>query len=90
MIVRLNSEEIVELGRQEASTKGNGGWQSLMVTLQTKLDPATGRIELDSDDLERISRYAFDYGNGGWENRLYKIFGRTLGPALGRTPPHAA
>ena len=89
MIVRLNSDEIVELGRQDVSTKGNGGWQSLMVTLQTRVHP-TGEIELNGDDLERISRYAFDYGNGGWEKRLHKIFGRTLGPMLGRTPPRAA
>ena len=90
MTVRLNSDEIGELDRQHASTKGNGGWQSLLVTLQTKVDRTTGLLLLDDDDLERISKYAFDYGQGGWEIRLRKIFGRTLGPALGRIPPRAA
>jgi hypothetical protein len=90
MIVRLNSDEVAELRRQDVSTKGNGGWQSLIVALQAKLSPTTPELQLDNDDIERISRYAFDYGNGGWENRLQKIFGRILGPTLGRTPPRAA
>jgi len=90
VIVRLNSDEVAELRRQDVSTKGNGGWQSLIVALQAKLSPTTAELQLDNDDIERISRYAFDYGNGGWENRLQKIFGRILGPRLGRTPPRAA
>jgi len=35
-------------------------------------------------DLERIPRYAFDYGNGGFEGRLRRIFERHLGPNLNR------
>ena len=27
----------------------------------------------DVRDLERIARYAFDYGRGGWETRLLAI-----------------
>jgi hypothetical protein len=30
----------------------------------------TGLLTPTRRDLERIPRYAFDYGNGGWENRL--------------------
>jgi hypothetical protein len=90
MTVVLNSTEIAELDRQHVSTKGDGGWQRLIVTLQTRLDRTTGRLVFNDGDLERISRYAFDYGSGGWENRLQKIFGRTLGPTLGGRPSRAA
>jgi hypothetical protein len=79
----LDPQEIAVLDRQPASTKANGGWQNLMVTLQQKLDRATGRLTLTIRDIERIRRYAFNYGNGGWENRLRAIFQRTLGPSLG-------
>jgi hypothetical protein len=35
-------------------------------------------------DQEEIVRYAFGYQHGGWQDRLVAIFGRTLGPELGR------
>jgi hypothetical protein len=82
--VTLNKAEIDILNRQDPATGGDGGWQSLLVRLQQKLDRQTCRLELNASDLEQIARYAFDYGNGGWEERLVIVFGRTLGPRLGR------
>ncbi|HSC18554.1 MAG TPA: hypothetical protein VLC74_06540 [Rhizomicrobium sp.] len=82
--VVLNAAEMAELERQDPATEGNGGWQSLLIELQGKLDRHSGALPLSESDLERIPRYAFDYRNGGWENRLKKIFARTLGRTLGR------
>lgn len=84
MVVTLSAAEIAILFRQDASTKEDGGFQSLLVSLQEKINRTTGVIDLSESDLERIPRYAFDYGNGGWENRLVGIFGRVLGNRLGR------
>jgi hypothetical protein len=84
MNVTLTASEIAELFRQPPSTKGDGGFQSLMVKLQMRTNRATGELFLTPYFLERIPRYAFDYGNGGWENRLLAIFSRNLGPRLGR------
>jgi hypothetical protein len=53
-----------------------------MVTLQERCDRATSEISLTARLRERIRRYAFSYGNGGWEIRLVSIFGRHLGPRL--------
>ena len=83
-IVTLNKNEADLLRRQDPSTESEGGFQKLLVTLQFLLDEESGAIELPEILLERIPRYAFDYGNGGWEERLNGIFARTLGPALGR------
>jgi hypothetical protein len=80
--IELNDAEKVLLYRQEPGTKSDGGWQQLMVKLQEITDEATGRIVIDQPLLERIQRYAFSYGNGGWESRLVGIFGRSLGPRL--------
>ena len=80
----LNQAEMAELFLQSASTEKDGGYQSLLVGMQKKINQATGEILLTAAELERISRYAFDYGNGGWENRLMAIFQRSLGPKLGR------
>jgi hypothetical protein len=45
---------------------------------------ATGEIKLSDDDLAEIQRCAFDYKQGGFEDRLVFIFGRVLGPKFGR------
>ena len=81
--VKLNAQELAVLYRQHPSTKSKGGWQRLLVTLREKVNPATRALTLSFADIERIHRYAFVYGNGGWENRLRSIFQRTLGPTLG-------
>lgn len=80
----LNRLEIAELFEQDPSTRADGGFQSCLVKLQGQCDRSSGKIELDAADLERIPRYAFDYENGGWQNRLMAIFGRVLGKTLGR------
>lgn len=84
MNVVLTADEIAELDLQDSSTKGDGGFQSLLVNLQNKVDRKTGALKLSPSDLQRIPQYAFDYRNGGWENRLKRVFGRTLGATLGR------
>jgi hypothetical protein len=85
MLVRLTREEMEILLRQHESTRSHGGWQKFLVDLQGKVNPITREIELSDSDLERIPRYAFDYGQGGWENRLVGAFGRVLGSRLGHT-----
>lgn len=78
----LDEAERRSLFKQAAATEKDGGWQSLMVGLQRKCDQQTGAIAIDEADVEKIRRYAFTYGNGGWESRLVAIFGRQLGPKL--------
>lgn len=81
MIVELRQQERILLFQQDPLTRGKGCFQALLVKLQSKTD-SSGRLFLTNQLLERISRYAFGYGNGGWENRLVAIFGRVLGPGL--------
>ncbi|WP_308984963.1 hypothetical protein [Thalassobacterium sedimentorum] len=81
---KLNESERDLLFIQPIDTGGDGGWQGLLIKLQLQFNTQNMHIELDDNDLERIQRYAFDYGNGGWETRLTGIFGRHLGQELGR------
>ena len=80
----LSSAEIAEIDKQSPAAAGDGGFQSLMVSLQKRINRATSELRLTADDLRRIQTYAFDYKNGGWEGRLIRAFSRTLGPKLGR------
>jgi hypothetical protein len=82
--VFLDELETEALCRQDPDTELDGGWQNLLIRLQQKVDRSTGCLHLDARDLEQIPRYAFDYGDGGWEARLVAVFGRALGPRLGR------
>lgn len=84
LVITLNSAEIAEIDKQDPSTEKDGGFQSLMVGLQKRIERTTGRLSLTADDLRRIPMYAFDYKNGGWEDRLKKAFARSLGAQLGR------
>jgi len=84
MDVILNASEIAEIDKQDPATAGDGGYQSLLVGLQNKIERETGRLRLSEDDVRRIQMYAFKYGNGGWESRLVGAFRRTLGPKLDR------
>ena len=84
MYVFLSTIEIAELDRQRPSTRSDGGYQGMVVDFAFRVDRRTGRLLLTDRDLERIPRYAFDYRRGGWQTRLQRIFGRSLGPNLGR------
>ena len=84
MEVKLNKAEIDVLFEQDPSSEKNGGWQGLLVRLQRSVDTDTGVIKISGRDLVRIPKYAFDMGHGGWQGKLISIFGRTLGPKLGR------
>jgi hypothetical protein len=73
--ITLNASEI---GRLMQPAVGQGGFQSLLQHLQGKLNQQTGSISLSDEDRGKICRYAYDYGNGGWETQLKLIFGNHL------------
>ena len=86
MFVVLTPEELELLDRQDPSTASDGGFQKMLVDFQKRVRRGTSELKLTDDDIERIAKYAFDFKNGGWQNRLVGIFGRALGPNLGRSP----
>lgn len=49
MLVKLNQNQKNELLKPNT---GSGGFQSLIKTLQSKLDPASNELKLDKDLLE--------------------------------------
>ena len=74
--VILNEAERATLN--EPST-GQGGFQGLLARFRRELQP-TGELELSDGDVNTIRRYRHEYGEGGWQDLLDRIFGRTLGP----------
>ena len=71
----LNEKEMAEL---DVPVNGTGGFQDLMRRLQLDLNTETGEIDVSDADVERISRYCTQYGQGGWQDRLARAFHRVL------------
>ena len=74
--INLNSDETAALNEPLA---GQGGFQTLLTRLRDALQP-TGELDLTPADVDTIRQYRTDYGGGGWQERLDRIFARTLGP----------
>jgi len=64
--VELGPEALNALMRPLA---GQGGFQSLLRSLQQGVDPS-GVLILTPDVVERIARYVHGYGRGGFQGRL--------------------
>lgn len=76
-IHRLSSEEVETL-LDETAIKGTGGWQSLWGALQKRFDKSSGHITLTPELRARIYHYYHSYGQGGWQNRVMRVFRREL------------
>ena len=75
----LNVREMVEVNRP---VSGIGGYQALLRRLQGGLNQETGEIQVSERDTDRIRQYCTDYGQGGFQDRLARIFHRVLGVDL--------
>ena len=70
----LAAAELAKLFHQAPETKNDGGFQSLLVRLQSQVRGNV--ITLEECDIERICRYS-SYCPGGWEDTYLRgIFGR--------------
>lgn len=67
MKIRLTAEAIEHLSRP---VRGSGGFQSLLRRLQANFDSATGELAISESDTEKLIRYAINYGQGGFQDRL--------------------
>jgi hypothetical protein len=76
-ILKLSKDEIEGL-LDETATHGTGGWQSLWLALLKQFDKAKGTITLTPELRARIYRYYREYGQGGWQNKVKRVFRREM------------
>ncbi|MYN64030.1 MAG: aspartyl-tRNA synthetase [Acidobacteria bacterium] len=74
--ITLNADERAALNDP---LTGQGGFQTLLERLHAAVQP-NGELELTDADVATIRQYRTEYGSGGWQERLDRIFARTLGP----------
>ncbi|CAM3066368.1 hypothetical protein SPAN111604_02015 [Sphingomonas antarctica] len=66
-----------EIAAINIPANGQGGFQSLIRTLQAQLNPATGTMVLTDAQVGRVVRY-MSYRPGGFEGRLAAALRRQL------------
>jgi hypothetical protein len=60
-----------ELDVLRRPVEGHGGMQSFLRALLPRIQP-DGSLALSADEVERVRKYAEDYGEGGFQER-YRI-----------------
>jgi hypothetical protein len=76
-VLKLSKDEIEGL-LDPTATHGTGGWQSLWLALQKHFDKSKGTITLTPELRARIYRYYREYGTGGWQNKVKRVFRREM------------
>lgn len=49
---------------------GQGGFQTLLRKMKDQYSEQREEFFLDKDDIERLYRYAYEYGRGGFQDRI--------------------
>jgi hypothetical protein len=57
-----------EVERYKTPVKGQGGFQMLLRRIAKNIDD-DGVLEVSETDLEKLIRYSFEYGQGGFQER---------------------
>jgi hypothetical protein len=57
-----------EAARCRKPIRGRGGFQTLLKKIASKIG-ADNTVVLSDDDLEKLLRYSFNYGRGGFQER---------------------
>lgn len=68
MRVKLDQEAIKAI---ETLVNGQGGHQTLLLKLKGQFD--CPYLSYDEEDYEKLKRYAYSYGQGGYQSRFKKI-----------------
>ncbi len=68
IVVELTPDQVDFLNRR---LRGQGGYQSLLARLQSNIN--RNFLRLTQDDCEKVVRYATQYGQGGFQERLKSI-----------------
>ena len=80
MIIKLTSGELAELMRHENGPFGEKGFAQFMAGICARIDETSGEVDIDRDDLEKITAYS----QNGHKRVLDRIFKRAIGDSLGR------
>ncbi len=53
---------------------GQGGFQDFLTKIKNQYVAETEKLSLERDDIEKLYRYAYIYGEGGFQRRMSVLF----------------
>lgn len=65
-IIQLTAADVAKFKKP---VRGRGGFQSLLRAIAKKIQP-DDTVSLTDGENERLIRYSFQYGQGGFEDRI--------------------
>ena len=65
-----------EVRKYQKPVRGRGGFQALLRRIVRCMEP-TGAVNVSDADLEKLVRYSFKYGQGGFQDRTKPTAGRS-------------
>ena len=75
MRIKLVVGELKKLNDYDLADRSKNGFYSFITMLQCRVNDETGELDLDSEDLAKISLYS----QRGYRMRLQSIFQRSFG-----------
>jgi hypothetical protein len=76
VVVKLRSEDLTVIRRP---VEGKGGMQSFLRALIPRIGE-DGTLALSREEIDRVRKYAKDYGEGGFQERFRLILRATGAP----------
>jgi hypothetical protein len=75
MVIKLVVGELGELTAYRKIPYPKNGFHRFMLVLAWHIDDATGELDIEREDINRLGRYA----RSGYKRKVLAVFGRTLG-----------
>lgn len=69
----IKPEDIKSILKNQA---GRGGFQTLIIKIRSQYSEQREELHLDKADIERLYRYAKEYGEGGFQDRIQVLLER--------------
>jgi len=79
----LNEVEIAILKGLARRGDADAEYRALITTLSNLVDPRTGHLWLNPEQIATIQKFAFHSHSMTWQASLLSILSRSLGPKLG-------
>jgi hypothetical protein len=70
LFVAIYADFIMAVNKEQT---GHGGFQTLLRKMKDQYSEQSEEFYLDKEDIERLHRYAYEYGRGGFQDRIQRL-----------------
>jgi hypothetical protein len=78
MQIQITERQLKTLFKVKEKDRGKGGFQNLILKLQSACDRERFTININESEISLIQRYVRNYKKGGWQSYLKSTFASVL------------